>query len=161
MAFKFKSKKADLFEYWNKLKGKKKIKAEIMTQGEVWVFAFLGPRLSAPYVCPRPSIPQIYRYSFKNRLVWLGWSIKILHKNVVIFKNTTYVINRKIFRVLFVQGTFSAKPFVNSGIGIVASINTTNTKVCMFRGLSRDLIKVWNWDILRACATENLHKCYK
>ena len=78
----------------------------------------------------------------RSRLVWPGWSIEILHKNVVIFKNTTQIINRRIFRVLFVQGTFSNKPFINSGSGIVASINTTNIKVCSFRGLSRDFIKV-------------------
>ena len=115
----------------------------------------------------RPSAPQPFGLlNFivtvsRNGLVWPGWSIKILHKNIVIFKNTTHIINRRIFRVLFVQGTFSTKPFVNSGSGIVASINTTNIKVCMFRGLLRDLIKISNWDILRACAIEKLHKCYK
>ena len=39
-----------------------------------------------------------------------------------IFKNTKYIINRRILRVLFIQGTFSTKQFVNSGMGIVASI---------------------------------------
>ena len=28
----------------------------------------------------------------RNRLVWPGWSAKIIHKNIVIFKNTTYII---------------------------------------------------------------------
>ena len=37
-----------------------------MTQGEVWVFAFLGPRLSAPYVGPRPSVPQILSLHFQE-----------------------------------------------------------------------------------------------
>ena len=48
---------------------------------------------------------------------------------------------RRIFQVLFVQGIFS-KPFVNFGVTIVGSINTTNIKVCVFRGLSRDHIKL-------------------
>ena len=45
---------------------------------------------------------------------------------------------------------------VNPGISIVASINTTNVKVCMFRGLSHDIIKVGNWYILRTYAIEKL-----
>ena len=73
----------------------------------------------------------------RNRLVWPGWSInpvdkrrcfnfdttshdvvstlrqrrvstgKIIHKDVVILKIITYTLNRRIFLVLFVQGTFS------------------------------------------------------
>lgn len=39
------------------------------------------------------------------------------------------------------------------------SINTTNIKVCMFKGLACDPIKVWNWDILGACAIEKFDKC--
>ena len=125
-------------------------------------YVFLGPWPSAPCVGLRPLGPLNFIVTVsRNRLVWPGWSIKILQENVVIFKNTTQIINRRIFRVLFIQGTFSTKPFVNSGSGIVASINTTNIKVCMFRGLLRDLIKISNWDILRACAIEKLHKCYK
>ena len=110
---------------------------------------------------PRPLGPLKFIVTFsRNRLVWPGWSTKILHKNVVIFNNTTH-INRRTFHVLFVQGTFSTKPFVNSHSGIVASINTTDIKVCRFRGLSRDLINVWNWDILRSCAIEKLHKFFE
>ena len=127
-----------------------------------WVFVFLVPQPSAPCVDPRPLGPLNFIVTvFRNRLVWLGWGIKILHKNVVIFKNTTHIINRRIFRALFVQGTFFTEPFVIYSSGIMTSINTTNIKVCMFRGLSRDLIKVWNWGILRAWAIQKFHQCYK
>ena len=108
-----------------------------------------------------PRSPNFIVTVSRNRWIWPEWSIKNLYKNVAIFKNTAHIINRRLFRVLFVRGTFSTLPFINSGIGIVASIKTTNIKVCMFRGLSRDFIKVWNWDIPRACATEKLLKCYK
>ena len=40
-------------------------------------------------------------------MVWPGWSIKIIYKNVVNLKNTTCIINRRIFRILFVQDPFS------------------------------------------------------
>ena len=91
----------------------------------------LGP-MCRP-LAPRPLGPLNFIVTvFRNRLVWLGWGIKILHKNVVIFKNTTHIINRRIFRALFVQGTFFTEPFVISSSGIMASINTTNIKVCMF-----------------------------
>ena len=43
----------------------------------------------------------------RNSLVWPGRSIKIIRKKLFIFKNTTYIINRRIFRALLVQGTFS------------------------------------------------------
>ena len=85
--------------------------------------------------------PKFYCYSFKISWYDQNEVFKILHKNVVIFKNTIYIINIRDFPVLFVQGTFSTKPVVNFGIDIVALITTTNIKVCVFRGLSRDLIK--------------------
>ena len=66
--------------------------------------------------------------------------MKIIHKKLFIFKNTTYIINRRIFRALLVQGTFFTYPFANSSIGRVAKAITI--KVCMFRGLLHDLIKV-------------------
>ena len=111
------------------------------------IFVFLGLR-------PLGPIAFIVTVS-RNRLVWPEWSTKIIHKNAFIVKNTAN-INRRIFQVLFVQGIFS-KPFVNFGVTIVGSINTTNIKVCVFRGLSRDHIKLWNWDIIRACVIEKLH----
>ena len=127
------------------------------------VFVLLGPWPSALYVGSQLSVPgflgplNFIVIISRNRLVWPEWSIKILHKN------TKHGINRIILRVLLVQGTFSTKPFVNSGSGLVAvaSITTTDIKVFMFRGLSHDLIKVWNWDILHTCTIEKLHKCYK
>ena len=110
------------------------------------------------FLGPRPSAPQILSLQFQGIvLTWRGWSIKIIHKNVAIFKNTTYIINRRMFRVLFVQGTFSIAAICQLRISIVTSENTTNIKVCVLRGLSGDLTKVWNWDILRVCAIEKLH----
>ena len=43
----------------------------------------------------------------RSRLVWFEWSIKIIHKHIVIFKNKTYILKRRIFSVLFVQGILS------------------------------------------------------
>ena len=70
-------------------------------------FSAFGPRTLMSATGPTAS--QIKLLQFQG----IGWYnrdevlIKILHKNVVIFKNTTYIINRRIFRVLFVQGILS------------------------------------------------------
>ena len=56
---------------------------------------FLGPQ---PHL--RPSVLSRINSVvtvLRNRLVWPGWSAKIIHKNIVIFKNTTYIINRRMF----------------------------------------------------------------
>ena len=90
-----------------------------------------------------------------NMLLRPGWSIKIIHKYVVIFKKINIHYQQKNC-VLFLQGIFSTKSFVNSSIETVASTNTTNIKVCVLRGLSRDCIKVWNWGIRHANAIETL-----
>ena len=48
-------------------------------------------------------------------------------------------IKRRIFRVLFVQDTFSKYLFFNSDIAIAPSISTMNIKELMFRGLLSNL----------------------
>ena len=128
----------------------------------VFVFKALDPRPHMFALGRSLGAQNLIITVSRNRLVWSWWSIKILHKKCSYFKNTIHIINRRIFRVSFAQGTFSTLAFVSSGIDIVAqSINTTNTKVCMFRELSRDVITAWNWDILRASPKEELQKCYK
>ena len=64
-----------------------------------------------------PSAPQILSLQFQG-IDWYDWDEVLKFSTKVYFKNTTYIINRRIFPILFVQGTFSTKPFVNSSIGI-------------------------------------------
>ena len=131
--------------------------------GQSRVLIFLGPRhlILALSLGPLGPLNFIVTVS-RNRLIWPGWSIKILHKNKVIFKNARKTHYQQInFSCLFVKCAFSTKPFVNSSSGIVVLMNTTNIKFCMFRGLPLDLIKVWNCDILLVWAISKLHKCYK
>ena len=54
----------------------------------------------------RPSAPKILSLLFQG----IGWCDRdeiLKFSTKVYFKNTTYIINRRIFWVLFVQGTFS------------------------------------------------------
>ena len=66
----------------------------------------LGPTCRT--LAPRPLGPPNFIVAV-SRIGWYDRDevLKFSTKNVVIFKNTTYIINRGIFRVLLVQGIFS------------------------------------------------------
>ena len=54
-----------------------------------------------------PSAPKILALQFQG----IGWCDRdevLKFSTKMYFKNTTYIINRRIFCVLLVQGTFSA-----------------------------------------------------
>ena len=59
-----------------------------------WLFVFLGP-----------SAPQILLLQFQG-IGWYDRDEVLKFSTKMYFKNTTYIISRRIFRVLFVQGTF-------------------------------------------------------
>ena len=72
-------------------------------------FLALGPRSHMSALGLQPlgaSTPQILSLQFQG-IGWYDWDEVLKFSTKMYLKNTTYIINRRIFPIFFVRGTFS------------------------------------------------------